>query len=90
MVKDPMTRFGIYLPNVGWETLPGPSELVDYAVAAEQMGFDSLWVEDRLLHPSVGILEALKYLRCVVGMVCYLLNQHSSYAIRLCNSFRLP
>jgi len=40
-----LPQFGIYLPNVGWDTLPSPSELVDYAVAAEQLGFDSVWVE---------------------------------------------
>jgi probable F420-dependent oxidoreductase len=60
-------RFGIYLPNVGWESLPGPSELVDYAVAAEQMGFDSVWVEDRFLHPRLGILEALTTLTFVAS-----------------------
>ena len=42
-------RFGVYLPNVGWESLPGPSQLVDYAVAAEQLGFDSVWVGDSLI-----------------------------------------
>lgn len=62
-----MTRFGIYLPNVGWEALPGPSELVDYAVAAEQAGFDSVWVEDRFLHQRLGILEALTTLTFVAS-----------------------
>ena len=60
-------RFGVYLPNVGWESLPGPSQLVDYAVAAEQLGFDSVWVEDRLLHPRLGILEALTTLTFVAS-----------------------
>ncbi|MBI4298176.1 MAG: LLM class flavin-dependent oxidoreductase [Chloroflexi bacterium] len=62
-----MTRFGVYLPNVGWEALPTPSELVDFAVAAEEMGFDSVWVEDRLLHPRLGVLEALTTLTYVAS-----------------------
>ncbi|MFQ5682264.1 MAG: LLM class flavin-dependent oxidoreductase [Candidatus Binatia bacterium] len=62
-----MTQFGIYLPNVGWDILPGPSELVDYAVAAEQAGFDSVWVEDRFLHPHLRILEALTTLTFVAS-----------------------
>ncbi|MGH7772554.1 MAG: LLM class flavin-dependent oxidoreductase [Candidatus Binatia bacterium] len=60
-------RFGISLPNVGWERLPSPSQLADYAMAAEQMGFDSVWVEDRLLHPRLGILEALTTLTYVAS-----------------------
>ena len=62
-----MTEFGIYLPNVGWETLPKPFELADYASAAEQLGFDSVWVEDRLIHPRVGILDALTTLTFVAS-----------------------
>lgn len=59
--------FGIYLPNVGWERLPTPSELVEFAVAAEQLGFDSVWVEDRFLHRGLGILEALTTLTFVAS-----------------------
>ena len=62
-----MSRFGVYLPNVGWKALPEPSELADYAVVAEQMGFDSVWVEDRFLHPRLGILEALTTLAFVAS-----------------------
>ena len=62
-----LLRFGVYLPSVGWDTLPKPSELIDYAVAAEQLGFDSVWVEDRLLHPRLGILEALTTLNFVAS-----------------------
>jgi len=60
-------RFGVYLPNVEWDYLPGPEALVDYAVAAEELGFHSVWVEDRLLHSRVGILEALTTLTYVAG-----------------------
>ncbi len=62
-----MNQFGVYLPNVGWETVPKPAELVEYAVAAEQLGLDSVWVEDRLLHSRVGILEALTTLTFVAS-----------------------
>ncbi len=62
-----MPQFGIYLPNVGWDTLPSPAELGDYAVAAEQLGFDSVWVEDRFLHRRLGILEALTTLTFVAS-----------------------
>lgn len=60
-------RFGVYLPSAGWDRLPTPSELVEYALAAEEMGFDSVWVEDRLLHPRMGILEALTTLTFVAS-----------------------
>lgn len=62
-----MASFGVYLPNVGWEAVPRPSQLVEFAVAAEQLGFDSVWVEDRLLHPRVGVLEALTTLTYVAA-----------------------
>ncbi|MBI2357502.1 MAG: LLM class flavin-dependent oxidoreductase [Deltaproteobacteria bacterium] len=65
--ESPLIRVGIYLPNVGWEGLPTPSELVEFAVAAEQLGFDSVWVEDRFLHRKLGILEALSTLTFVAS-----------------------
>ena len=60
-------QFGIYLPNVGWEAAPSPAELVAYAVDAEEGGFDSVWVEDRLLHDGVDMLEALTTLTFVAA-----------------------
>ena len=60
-------QFGIYLPNVGWEAAPSPAELVAYAVDAEEGGFDSVWVEDRLLHDEVEMLEALTTLTFVAA-----------------------
>ena len=62
-----MAEIGIYLPNVGWDNLPSPSQLADYAVAAEEIGFHSLWVEDRLLHSRVGVLDALTTLTFVAS-----------------------
>ena len=60
-------QFGIYLPNVGWDTLPQPLKIVEYAVMAEELGFDSVWVEDRLLHSRVEVLEALTTLTFVAS-----------------------
>ncbi len=60
-------QFGIYLPNVGWEAAPSPAELAAFAVDAEEGGFDSVWVEDRLLHGEVEMLEALTTLTFVAA-----------------------
>ena len=62
-----MMQFGVYLPNVGWDDLPTPVQLADYAVAAEDFGLHSLWVEDRLLHSRVEMLEALTVLSFVAS-----------------------
>ena len=64
---DDGPQFGIYLPNVGWEAAPSPAELVAYAVDAEEGGFDSVWVEDRLLHDGVEMLEAVTTLTFVAA-----------------------
>jgi len=42
-------RFGFALPQVGSEA--GPEALVMVAKRAEDLGFDSLWVLDRILWP---------------------------------------
>lgn len=47
--------------------MPTPSDLIEFAVTAEQLGFDSVWVEDRFLHPRVGILESLTTLSYVAA-----------------------
>lgn len=62
-----MTRFGVYLPNVGWDGLASPAAVADYAVAAERLGLDSLWVEDRFLHGRLGILEPMTTLSFVAA-----------------------
>jgi len=49
MVQEVMMRFGFGLPQVGLET--GPEALVMVAKRAEDLGFDSLWVLDRILRP---------------------------------------
>lgn len=42
-------KFGVYLPNVGWDTLPRPAQVIEYAILAEDLGLDK--------HPE-GIMEA--------------------------------
>jgi alkanesulfonate monooxygenase SsuD/methylene tetrahydromethanopterin reductase-like flavin-dependent oxidoreductase (luciferase family) len=42
-------RFGFALPQVG--SAVGPEALVMVAQRAEDLGFDSLWVLDRILWP---------------------------------------
>ncbi len=49
MVKEIMMRFGFALPQVG--SAAGPEGLVMVAKRAEDLGFDSLWVLDRILWP---------------------------------------
>ena len=44
-------RFGFALPQVG--SAAGPEALVMVAKRAEDLGFDSLWVLDRILWPSI-------------------------------------
>jgi len=44
-----MMRFGFALPQVG--SAVGPEGLVMVAKRAEDLGFDSLWVLDRILWP---------------------------------------
>ena len=42
-------RIGVTLPSMG--RLAQPHNLIDAAKAAEQLGYDNLWVADRLLYP---------------------------------------
>ena len=65
--RDSVLQFGVYLPNVAWVTPPTPEELATYAIEAEQGGFDSVWVEDRLLHGEIEMLEAITTLTFVAA-----------------------
>jgi len=53
-----MARFGLYLPNAGFEGVSSPGAVLSYPQRAWELGFGSLWVEDRRLH-ALPILEAL-------------------------------
>lgn len=62
-----MVNFGVFLPNVAFDSqLLKPKEIVEYAVRAEGFGFDSVWVEDRLLHP-LPVLEPFNLLAYVAA-----------------------
>jgi len=37
-----MARFGLYLPNAGFEGVSSPGDVLSYAQSAEELGFDSL------------------------------------------------
>ena len=42
-------RYGFVLPQVG--PMAGPEALITVARRAEELGYDSLWVTERLLFP---------------------------------------
>ena len=44
-----MLRLGFVLPHIG--PLAGPEAIVDVARRAEALGYDSVWVSERLLCP---------------------------------------
>jgi probable F420-dependent oxidoreductase len=46
---EPTLRVGFVLPQVG--SMAGPGALIAVARRAEELGYDSLWVTDRLLFP---------------------------------------
>jgi probable F420-dependent oxidoreductase len=47
--KEALMRLGFALPQVG--SAAGPDSLITVAQRAEDLGFDSLWVLDRILYP---------------------------------------
>jgi alkanesulfonate monooxygenase SsuD/methylene tetrahydromethanopterin reductase-like flavin-dependent oxidoreductase (luciferase family) len=54
-------RFGVLLPTgkAQWGEGADPRELIDFAVRAEGLGYDSLWVNDSLLSPRIEALTML-------------------------------
>ncbi len=63
--------FGLALRNfTTWPELPDPVGLIDYAVRAEAVGFDSIWVWDHILlgvDPPFPIVEALTLLSAIAA-----------------------
>jgi probable F420-dependent oxidoreductase len=63
--------FGLALRNfTTWPELPDPAGLIDYAVRAEALGFDSIWVWDHILlgvDPPFPIVEALTLLSAIAA-----------------------
>ncbi|WP_432190340.1 LLM class flavin-dependent oxidoreductase [Streptomyces sp. Tue6028] len=64
---DDDIRFGVLAPigRAQWGEGTDPRELVDFAVRAEGLGYDSLWANDTLLSPRI---EALTMLAAVAPM----------------------
>ena len=59
-------EFGVVVPTVG----VGFAEVLDWARAAEELGFDSLWVVDHLSStpPAAGILESWTCLSAIAAV----------------------
>src|SRR6266498_946162 len=55
------TRFGVFIPTgqAQWGLGTDPRRLIDFAVRAERLGFDSLWVNDSLINPRIEPLTML-------------------------------
>lgn len=68
---DEETRVGVVLPTgraqLGSDT--DPRSLIDFAVHAERLGIDSLWVNDSLISPRIEALTMLAALTPVTGHV---------------------
>jgi alkanesulfonate monooxygenase SsuD/methylene tetrahydromethanopterin reductase-like flavin-dependent oxidoreductase (luciferase family) len=54
-------RFGVLVPvgKAQWGAGTDPRSLIDFAVRAERLGFDSVWANDTLLSPRIEALTML-------------------------------
>jgi alkanesulfonate monooxygenase len=63
--------FGLAMRNfTTWPEQPDPQALIDYAVRAEELGFDSVWVWDHIflgVEPPFPVLESLTLLTAVAA-----------------------
>jgi alkanesulfonate monooxygenase SsuD/methylene tetrahydromethanopterin reductase-like flavin-dependent oxidoreductase (luciferase family) len=62
-----MANFGVILPTTNNEQTPG--KLIDFAIQAEELGYDSLWVGDTLLRPVLEPLATLAAVSSVTSRV---------------------
>jgi alkanesulfonate monooxygenase SsuD/methylene tetrahydromethanopterin reductase-like flavin-dependent oxidoreductase (luciferase family) len=62
---------GVLLPTgaAQWEQGGDPRRLIDFGVEVEQLGFDSVWVNDTLLNPRIEALTMLAALAPVTERV---------------------
>jgi alkanesulfonate monooxygenase SsuD/methylene tetrahydromethanopterin reductase-like flavin-dependent oxidoreductase (luciferase family) len=58
---DDDIRFGVLLPigKAQWGKGTDPRDLIGFAILAERLGYDSLWVNDSLLSPRIEALTML-------------------------------
>lgn len=54
-------RVGLFVPIVSGGPLPSPEEFRSFCREAEELGFDSLWVNDRIFH-TINVLDSLTML----------------------------
>src|SRR5206468_12085898 len=63
--------FGLAMPNfTTFPEMPDPQALIAYAVSAEELGFDSVWVWDHILlgvDPPFPIIDPLSLLAAVAA-----------------------
>ena len=63
--------FGLAMRNfTTWPELPDPQALIDYAVTAEALGFDSVWVWDHIflgVDPPFPVIDLLTLLSAVAA-----------------------
>jgi probable F420-dependent oxidoreductase len=63
--------FGVAMRNfTTWPELPDPQALIDYAVTAEALGFDSVWVWDHIflgVDPPFPVIDSLTLLSAVAA-----------------------
>jgi probable F420-dependent oxidoreductase len=64
-------KFGLAMRNfTAWPEIPDPHALIEYAVRAEALGFDSVWVWDHILlgvDPPFPIIDSLTLLAAVAS-----------------------
>ncbi|MBI2862051.1 MAG: LLM class flavin-dependent oxidoreductase [Chloroflexi bacterium] len=60
-------KIGILIPTSSGGPLPQPSEYAAFIRRADELGFDSLWVVDRLFH-TVNVIQSLAILNWAAGM----------------------
>jgi alkanesulfonate monooxygenase SsuD/methylene tetrahydromethanopterin reductase-like flavin-dependent oxidoreductase (luciferase family) len=68
---DDDIRLGVLVPTgkAQWGEGPDPRELIDFAIRAESLGYDSLWVNDSLLTPRIEALTMLAAVAAVTERV---------------------
>lgn len=55
-------KIGLLIPTSFGEALPEPATFADFFRAADELGFDSLWVIDRISHQMAKVLDPLTVL----------------------------